>query len=537
MKQKRICAYVRVSTTRQAGHETSLEQQREAIASWCAASDARLVETYVEAGASATNDKRPAFQRMVADALSADHPYDAIVVYRFSRFFRDAHFLETYRLMLLAARVDLISATQRTDETDEAHLMRSMIALMDEHSSRTNGTQTRRVMASNAEAGFWKGSIPPVGFRTYTAEVRGKKHKKKLEVEPEEAALVRRIFSMYLRGERETGPLGIKLIATRLKNEGILCRGREITNSKVATILKCEAYIGTAYWNKTNSKTRQVRPKSEWVAVDVPVIVPPADFDAVQARLATNHPKVTPPRTVNSPTLLTAKAKCGQEGCGTGMLLMTGKGGKHRYYQCQRKKKIAANACSQPNLRMGDVDDAVIAAIEEIVLEPTRLNELLSRLVARTDEAAAERKQLLEQYRVDLAERKASLDRIWTAIDSGLGDVNDPDVADRMKAHRARVAFLKKEIDLLEKQDASPAKRITPEKLSQFAQIIREKLRGPDPALRKAYVQLLIDEVIVTDRTLLIRGSKAALAHAVANPGSSVPTFAEGWRTRQDSNL
>jgi site-specific DNA recombinase len=78
------------------------------------------------------------------------------------------------------------------------------------------------------------------------------------------------------------------------------------------------------FYNQKNSRTGKARDQSEWVRVSAPAIICAEDFEAVQARLASNHPKITPPRTVNSPTLLAGIGVCGHPGCGAGLLLMTG---------------------------------------------------------------------------------------------------------------------------------------------------------------------------------------------------------------------
>jgi len=44
----------------------------------------------VEAGASATDDRRPVFQRMIGEASVTPSPFEAIVVHSLSRFFRDS---------------------------------------------------------------------------------------------------------------------------------------------------------------------------------------------------------------------------------------------------------------------------------------------------------------------------------------------------------------------------------------------------------------------------------------------------------------
>jgi DNA invertase Pin-like site-specific DNA recombinase len=92
----RAALYLRVSTARQAEHDVSIPDQRRQGEAWCAARFYQLVETYVEAGASATNDRRPEFQRMIEAGTARPAPFDVVVVHSFSRFFRDHFELEFY---------------------------------------------------------------------------------------------------------------------------------------------------------------------------------------------------------------------------------------------------------------------------------------------------------------------------------------------------------------------------------------------------------------------------------------------------------
>ena len=64
------CAYVRVSTKRQAEHEISLIEQQAGIARAAADQGYKIVETYIEAGKSGMTDRHPAFQRMIAEACA-----------------------------------------------------------------------------------------------------------------------------------------------------------------------------------------------------------------------------------------------------------------------------------------------------------------------------------------------------------------------------------------------------------------------------------------------------------------------------------
>lgn len=87
----RAALYLRVSTARQAEHDVSIPDQKRQGEAYCESRGLQLVETFIEPGASATNDRRPEFQRMIESGTSKPAPFDVVVVHSFSRFFRD-HF-------------------------------------------------------------------------------------------------------------------------------------------------------------------------------------------------------------------------------------------------------------------------------------------------------------------------------------------------------------------------------------------------------------------------------------------------------------
>ncbi|HUB47334.1 MAG TPA: recombinase family protein [Acetobacteraceae bacterium] len=80
----RAALYPRVSTARQAEHDVSIPDQKRQGEAYCAARGYELVETYVEPGASATNDRRPEFQRMIEAGSSKPAPFDIVLVHSFS---------------------------------------------------------------------------------------------------------------------------------------------------------------------------------------------------------------------------------------------------------------------------------------------------------------------------------------------------------------------------------------------------------------------------------------------------------------------
>ena len=79
-----VALYARVSTTRQAEQDLSIPDQLRQLRTWCQGHGQLVAMEYVEPGASATDDKRPVFQTLLADALRSPPPFDTILVHSLS---------------------------------------------------------------------------------------------------------------------------------------------------------------------------------------------------------------------------------------------------------------------------------------------------------------------------------------------------------------------------------------------------------------------------------------------------------------------
>ena len=167
----------------------------------------QLVETCVEPGASATDDRRPEFQRMI-EATSKPAPFDVVVVRSFSRFFRDHCELGFDVRKLAKNGVKLVSITQEMGDDPVPVMMRQIMALLDEYQSKENAKHVMRALKENARQGFWNGSLPPIGYRMVAAEQRGAKTKKKLEIDPLQADTVRPLRG-HGRADGQAGRSGV----------------------------------------------------------------------------------------------------------------------------------------------------------------------------------------------------------------------------------------------------------------------------------------------------------------------------------------
>ena len=63
-----VALYARVSTTKQAEKDLSIPDQIRQMKEWCKGKKYSVAVEYIEPGASATDDRRPVFQQMIAEA-------------------------------------------------------------------------------------------------------------------------------------------------------------------------------------------------------------------------------------------------------------------------------------------------------------------------------------------------------------------------------------------------------------------------------------------------------------------------------------
>ncbi len=538
----RAALYLRVSTGRQAESDVSLPSQRDLTRRYCEREGWTVVDEFVEPGQSATDDRRPAFQMMIERACEPDHPYDVIVVHAFSRFFRDGAAMELTIRKLRKHGVEVVSTTQPTGADPSQEMMRQIIGIFDEYTSKENAKNVTRAMIENARQNFWNGASPPLGYRIVEAERRGQKIKKRLEIDPVEKETVELIFRLYADGDLGTAtpPLGLKGICTWLNSHGYQTkRGGAFGIGPLHLILTNTAYVGRWKYNVRSSKTRQKKPESEVVEIAIPPIIDENLFDRVQVKLAANNPKVTAPRVVNGPILLTGLATCAH--CGGGMTQRTGtsaSGKVYAYYACASRAQKGATACKGNSIRMQKLDEGVVGALKENLFTRERLTELLSSLAERRAARAIAVNSRLVALQAEVTNAEQKLKRLYQSIANGIVELDDL-LADQIAVLKADREKAKAALERARSQGNSPI-TIDPEKVDRFSRLMVDLLNsGNIPAL-KAYLRSILGSVIVGDKTIKIVGSKDVLAGAVTGRNAvrrNVRGFEPEWRARKDSNL
>src|SRR5882762_9574022 len=125
----RAALYLRVSTGRQAENDLSIPDQRRQAKGYCTSRGWEIVGDYVEPGLSATDDRRPEFQRMIDAATTKPPAFDVILVHSFSRFFRDQFQLKFYVRRLAKNGGRLVSITQELGDNPIRNMIHQIMAL------------------------------------------------------------------------------------------------------------------------------------------------------------------------------------------------------------------------------------------------------------------------------------------------------------------------------------------------------------------------------------------------------------------------
>ncbi len=535
---EKIVGYVRVSTDDQADHRTSLDSQEAQIRADADAQGQIVVRIFVDAGESGQDARRPEFNRLLEFVEDPANGIREIKVVSLSRLARNmATQVQTFA-RLKRAKVRLLSLTQSFSDDPMGGMFRNLIASFDEYFALETAKHTRRTMRANAMAGFYNGGPVPFGYESRTVEMRGTKAKKKLFIHQDNARTVELMFTLATVGDGN-GPMGARAIAEWLNERGYtLATGAKFNNSNVAGILGRTHYRGY-YFDMTRDENGAPAPEDSWVRVECPRIMPDHAMDAVASLRATRRPTVTPPRVTNGPTLLTKVARCGL--CGEGMTIRTGKGGRYAYYSCNGKVSAGAARCACPHIRQERLDGVVLGALETQIFEPQRLKLLLGEMLEASAEADERRARDLTQARLLKTQAETRLRNLYEALADGKASLKEPVFANMLAEANSRIASLTATAESLDRQIGKKAKHVTPAMVDAFAGLVRERLRGEDPALRKAYVALFVSEVAIDQDQIRISGSTRMLERAVGKTEPAimgmVPIFDREWCRLQDSNL
>lgn len=421
---KTAAVYIRVSTDDQTEH--SPESQLKELKNYAARHDMIIdpVHIYTDAGISGRRaKKRPAFQRMISAAKTKPAPFQAILVWKFSRFARNQEESIVYKSLLRKeCGVEVISISEEITDNIFGSLIERNIEWFDEFYSVQLSDEVRTKMTLVAEKGLVQ-TTPPFGY--------SKKHHETMQIVPSEAKWIRYIF------ESAAGGKSLLSIAAHLNDCGIRThRGNKFDNRGIEYILRNPMYIGYVRWTPSGRTLSKRIFDSEDTVIrkgDFEPIISEDLFSRVQEVLDNrkkNRKKYAKPSDIKG-HWLSGIVRCSS--CGATLTYSP----SHNGFQCW---KYAKGQCSTSHyISATKLEGGILSALEQVTvtdqfikdntpveapeqdfqLQRDRLEAMLKRAKAAyvegidtLEEYSVNKKKIIAEIEeIDLAERNAEMER------------------------------------------------------------------------------------------------------------------------------
>jgi site-specific DNA recombinase len=509
----RCAIYARYSSDLQS--PTSIEDQVALCRAYAERQGWTVVATFEDAALSGFGvEQRPGYQQLIAAALAAEHPFEVILVEDLSRLTRDmAETLRLYHRLRLKG-IDLVGvsdgiATSRHGA--KVHL--AVKGLVNELYLDDLRDKTHRGLTGRVQRGFSAGGRT-FGYRTVPTSTEAKLGKggvsARIEIEPAEAEIVRRIFRAYAGGS------SMKRIVFELNRERVPFPAKDTKRgparrgwalSSVQTILHNERYRGLWIWNKTRflkdpdtGRRRPVpRPPDDWIRQERPelAIVDAELWDAVRARLSeVNAPasgrRGGPGPGAYSPYLLSGLLRCGV--CGARMHAQTvtrrkrGQSYAYGFYVCGFAKDKGPTICAHRIwYRRDRLEGSILKRFRE-AMTPERI-EIIARTVnAHLEAATRERQARLDGLKSELLRLELEAGNLVRALAQGL---DSPTVRAELESTEASLAALRAELAAHERTQGSPPPVVADSVRARFGQY--EKLIRTEPVRARREIAKHLD--------------------------------------------
>ena len=148
---KTAVIYARYSSNNQT--EQSIEGQVRVCQEYAKQHDILIIGQYIDRAMTGTNDKRPEFQRMIAESYKKEWSY--VLVYKLDRFSRNKYETAIHEHSLNINNVKLISATEHIPDAPVGVMMKGFIENMNQYYSAELAEKVRRGMRETREKGLW----------------------------------------------------------------------------------------------------------------------------------------------------------------------------------------------------------------------------------------------------------------------------------------------------------------------------------------------------------------------------------------------
>ena len=448
--------YARYSSSNQ--REESIAGQLRDCHAFAHRNGYRVVKEYTDSAMTATSDRRPSFQRMIADAKK--RTFEVVIVWKLDRFARDRYDAAIYRKKLKDNGVRLVSAMENITDSPEGIILEGMLEAMAEYYSANLSENVKRGTYDSALQRKVLGTMP-LGYR--------KGEDGKYEIDPDTAPIVQRIFREYLAGRPRAE------ITAGLNADGFhTSKGTPFSKNAIYAILRNEKYTG------------MYRFKDIADPEGIPPIIDRETYEMAQKSLKTKSFTKKRADLRADAYHLAGKVFCGL--CGrpmTGESARSKTGKVFKYYSCVGRK---SHECTKSRIRKDWLEEHVIRVVNDQILT----DEMIERFV---EEYRKNMKNISDQedyaaiYRNELQDVERKIQNTSRAIAEGAWSPTVSKMLEELENRRSELEYL-----IREEEAKEPP--ITPEMVREYFLQLRQRAKAEDEC-QQTLVDVFVRKIYV----------------------------------------
>jgi site-specific DNA recombinase len=490
----RAALYIRVSDEEQVREGYSIDAQKTLLLKKSQQLEYDVFDMYVDDGYSAKDMKRPALQKLLKDVEM--NLFEVVLFWRLDRFTRKSKDFQKMMELLGAHNAGIKSATENIDTTTAfGRFSLELTVSLAQLERETTAERVHFVMEDRHRKGLRNGAVAPYGYDLVDG---------KLIINPIEAEVVKRIFSMYQKNSSFTH------IAKRFNIEGISkgMKGAKWAAHSVYYILSNPIYCGKMRWNY-----RKLAGKKTGAEIIVDgshePIISEEDFEFVQSMREMRKRLGKKSTSDYSFTGVLRCGRCGYSMYGSSQARTKGSplGDKLRYYKCQGRFNMGI--CDMPIINEASVSEAFVGLISD-------LDKIESEIKANQEVAAAnESVQLAEHLKSRINEIQKRKKK-WQ-----LAYANDVLTLEELREHteedKKEEEYLRSQLGQMTETQKSPWSR---DEIIQRIMALRDTwYQIDDEVAKKNFLNFAFEHITINTEVTKAKGG----------PGRRVPITITSW--------
>lgn len=512
-KMKQVAIYARVSSQRQKEGET-IKSQVESLLLYAKQEGYHVNKNWIflDDGVSGKTLQRPALDEL-RDMIRSEN-IECVLVYSTDRLARNY----SHQLILLeefkkyGVRMCFLK-NPPVGDTPEAVMFNHFQGIFAEYERALILDRSRRGKAYKAKQGN-PVCLPRVAYGYKRVKIG---NEVSIEICEREAEVVKNIFRLYVY-EKKT----IAEIARILTQKGVKTANNRSAwiESSIRHMLKNTAYIGTAYFGKTEGSSgvsdrirhyksgKALQPKharkqiteERWLPIAMPAIISECDFEQAQKQLHVNRELAS--RNTKEPSLLQGLVFCGE--CGNPFYKRSRKYKDNIkcYYYCRTHGDRKLKKCSNGWAYQPELDDLVYGETIKMLQNPSLVRaELSRRAMESSNQEDCERQEIANKK--ELLKINQERDRLLDAYQGGLLDLEQLKKRYQESDHRRGV--LEKEIKRIQalKFDSKNIKDLE-QGLTSILKTMKNSAENLSLKEKQKIVRLFVDKVIISPEEIKI---------------------------------